>query len=78
MTPSFMPVKSISILTTRLVKRSLSMTKRSMVNLNQKLQETLTFFESAWNAEHVNVCYILPYREPTSLLSYLEFMPFPH
>ncbi len=50
MMPCFMPTKSISNLSTRLVKRSLSMTKRSMANLNKNIQNPLTFFESTLTA----------------------------
>ncbi len=46
MMPCFVPTKSVSIMTTRLGKKSSSMTERSMANLKLKLQDPLTFFES--------------------------------
>ena len=42
--------KSVSILTTRLVKKSLNMTKCFMANWNQKLQDPLTFLGSTLTA----------------------------
>ncbi len=42
----FVPTKSISILTTRLVKRFRNMTKRFKANSNLKLQDSLTFCRS--------------------------------
>ncbi len=46
MTTCSVQTKSISIMTTRLVNKYSSMTKRSMANLNPKLLNPLTFFRS--------------------------------
>ncbi len=70
-------IKSKTILTTRLVKKSLNMTKRYMANSNLNLRDPLTFLGSTlmalWQfhcglvSERVNVCRTLPYWEPTPL-----------